>query len=97
MGRAIQWLAILADKKLKILKTELLDEGELSYKSGYKLFEYFLTLKAEDTVAYVTELLSVFDDYSDDIVALQKKRLVDSDISGYQEYLALENVSLLMP
>ena len=97
LGRAIQWLAVLDDKKLKTLKTELLEEGQLSYKSGFELFEYFLTLKTEDTATYVRELLSAFDDYSAEIVTLQKNRLVDLEGPGYQEYLALENVGLLMP
>ena len=43
LGRAIQWLAVLDDKKLKTLKTELLEEGQLSYKAGFELFEYFFS------------------------------------------------------
>lgn len=97
LGRAIQWLAVLDDKKLKTLKTELLEEGQLSYKAGFELFEYFLTLKTEDTATYVRELLSTFDDYSAEIVTLQKNRLVDIEGPGYQEHLALENIGLLMP
>ena len=97
LGRAIQWLAVLDDKKLKTLKTELLEEGQLSYKAGFELFEYFLTLKTEDTATYVRELLSTFDDYSAAIVTLQKNRLVDIEGPGYQEHLALENIGLLMP
>jgi len=97
LGRAIQWLAVLNDEKLKNLKAELLKEGQLSYKSGFELFEYFLTLKTEDTTTYVRELLYTFDDYSADIVTLQKKRLVDIEEPRYEEYPALENVGLLMP
>ena len=97
LGRAIQWLAVLNDEKLKNLKSELLKEGQLSYKSGFELFEYFLTLKTEDTTTYVRELLYTFDDYSADIVTLQKKRLVDIEEPRYEEYPALENVGLLMP
>ena len=97
LGRAIQWLAVLSDGNLKPLKIELLENGELSYESGFRLFEYLLTLKSEEVQEYVTGLLSTFDDHSDVIVAVQKQRLVDIDMPDFREYSALEDVGLLMP
>ena len=88
LGRAIQWLAVLSDGNLKPLKIELLENGELSYESGFRLFEYLLTLKSEEVQEYVTGLLSTFDDHSDVIVAVQKQRLVDIDM------LIFENTQL---
>ena len=97
LGRAIQWLAVLSDKRLEPLKTELLQEGELSYTSGFKLFEYLLTLKPENVKMYVSTLLSTVDQYSDVIIQLQKDRLVDVEMLDYREYSALEDIGLLMP
>ena len=97
LGRLIQWLAVLSDRNLENLKTELLQNGELSYESGIILFEYFLTIEPDDVSAYVVDLLATFDYYDSEIIRLQKERLMTNGPAVEYEYNGLEKVSLLMP
>jgi hypothetical protein len=97
LGRLIQWLAVLSDKNLENLKIELLKNGELSYKSGISLFEYFLTIEPDDVSDYVVNLLASFDYYDSEIIRLQKGRLTTNGNAVEFEYKGLEKVSLLMP
>ena len=97
LGRLIQWLAVLSDRNLESLKTELLQNGELSYKSGIILFEYFLTIEPDYVSTYVVDLLATFDYYESEIIRLQKERLMTNGPAVEYEYKGLEKVSLLMP
>ena len=97
LGFLLQWLVILDDPELILLRGELESTGQLSMESSDELFSYLVNLPSSSMVTYADDRLISLETHRDTILALAKGRLIEGLHPDSEGRGALITPGLLAP